>query len=137
MSKIIFILLFLLILTGCNAQLPEEKDMICNNNCINNGWEQGKWAGFQYCNCYNESILIKLREEGKWLNQNFLSVKENAQECTTKEKSARTLQYSTGTVTFTKINKTNNPQVLYRLFFLSNKLLKYVKELSLRTHTIL
>ncbi len=48
-----------------NKQTPEEKQEICYNDCILNGWEYGLWIGYQFCNCYNLKIKVNQQDEDK------------------------------------------------------------------------
>ena len=63
--KKLYIILYvtvLLILLGCNTQTREENEEICKENCLSDGWQYGKWAGLNYCNCYNETIIEEIEK---------------------------------------------------------------------------
>jgi len=58
MNKQITILLITILLIGCSIQTQEEKEEICRNDCLSDGWQYGKWIGADFCNCYNDTIYI-------------------------------------------------------------------------------
>jgi hypothetical protein len=62
--NIILLILFtilILLISGCNIQTQNEKQEICRNDCLSDGWEYGGWIGYNFCNCYNVTLLISER----------------------------------------------------------------------------
>ena len=60
MKKIIIglVVLSLVLVIGCSKQTEEEKNAICKEDCLSNGWQYGKWVGYAFCNCYNDTLII-------------------------------------------------------------------------------
>lgn len=54
-------ILFLLIMFP--SQSLEEKQAICNESCLSDGWENGDFIGYQFCNCYNVTVVNQANEE--------------------------------------------------------------------------
>ena len=56
------ILLTLILLVGCTTQTEEEKEEICETDCLSDGWQYGTWIGLDLCNCYNETMTITINK---------------------------------------------------------------------------
>lgn len=84
MKYLILLISILLIggLIGCSTQTKEEKEKICETNCINEGWQYGNWIGLSYCNCHNETIIINktrtiFNETIKYVNKTLECTESN------------------------------------------------------------
>ena len=62
MKILIIFLLYLFLFSGCHSQSTLEKQYICKQNCIMDGYQNGEWFGMQYCNCYNSTIISYIFE---------------------------------------------------------------------------
>ena len=62
MEKIILLISILLLggLIGCNTQTREEKEDICKEECLTDGWQYGEWLGLNVCNCYNKTKIEEI-----------------------------------------------------------------------------
>ena len=56
--KLIIILLIVVLISGCDTQTAEEKNKICLDDCLSEGWQDGNWGGWNFCFCHNGSIVI-------------------------------------------------------------------------------
>ena len=54
---ILMMFLISILLFGCNTQTNEEKQEICSKDCLDDGWQYGEWVGYNFCNCYNKTIV--------------------------------------------------------------------------------
>lgn len=51
-------MLFIIIINGCTSEPNEDMNKVCEDICLLDGFQYGKFVGMGYCNCFNRTIII-------------------------------------------------------------------------------